>query len=190
LFRDLFAKYPKAPITTLLTSFQNDKVQGFKVPTYTMNALGVKIPDTASGTVSVINGDITASATGGNDNGGSVRIDAGYLTLNTGRITAQAEWGNGGNLDITVDKLFIKSVNSLVSASSRYGRDGTVVVNAPNTDVSGALAAPVFDILNLNAFIAKRCMAPDELNASTFRLLGNEGLPAAPENSFPINITN
>jgi hypothetical protein len=61
-----------------------------------------------------------------------------------------------------------------------------VVVNAPNTDVTGALAPPTYDILNLNAFIPRRCMAPDEMNASTFRLLGSDGLPAGPESSFPI----
>ena len=156
------------------------------ITTQSAQSQGGSISITAPGIVNVTHGEITASVKGGYGNGGNVTINAGYLTLNDGLITAQAEWGNGGNLLINVDKLFIKSVDSLLSASSRYGQQGTVVVNAPNTDVAGALAAPKFDILNLNAFIPKRCMAADELNSSTFKLLGSDGLPAGPENSFPI----
>ncbi|MBK5276055.1 MAG: filamentous hemagglutinin N-terminal domain-containing protein [Desulfuromonadales bacterium] len=147
---------------------------------------GGNITISVPGVMKVTRSDITSSVTGGNGNGGNVTIDAGYMTLNNGLIRAQAEFGNGGNLLITVDKMFIKSFDGLLSASSRFGQQGTVVVNAPNTDVAGALALPVFDILNMNAFIPKRCMAADELNASTFRLLGSDGLPASPENSFPI----
>jgi hypothetical protein len=165
-------------------------VSSASITTQSAQSQGGNIRIDAPGIMSVTRGDVTASAAGGYGNGGNVTINAGYLTLNNSSITAQAEWGDGGNLLINVDKMFIKSADSLLSASSRYGQQGAVVVNAPNTDTAGALAAPVFDILNLNAFIPKRCMAPDELNASTFRLLGSDGLPAAPENSFPILITN
>jgi hypothetical protein len=163
-------------------------VDAASITTQSVQSQGGNIYITASDIMNVTHGDITASATGGYDNGGNVTIDAGDLRLKKGQITAQAEWGNGGNLLITVAKFFIKSADSLVSASSRYGQQGTAVINAPNTDVAGALTAPVFDILNLNSFIPKRCMAPNELNASTFRLLGSTGLPASPENSFPITI--
>ncbi len=142
-----------------------------------------------SGVVSVINSEVTTSATknSGSGKGGNVTVNTAYLVLFNSRITAQASYGDGGNLLLRISKLFIESPESrsLLSASSRYGRDGTVVIQAPNIDVSGALAVPVFDILNLNAFMPKRCMAADELDASTFRLLGSEGLPSAPENSFP-----
>jgi hypothetical protein len=164
-------------------------VSAASITTQSAQSQGGNIRIDAPGTISITRGDVTASAAGGYGNGGNVTINAGYLALNDSSITAQAEWGNGGNLLITVDKMFVKSIDSLLSASSRYGQQGTVVVNAPNTDVAGALASPVFDILNLNAFIPKRCMAPDELNASTFRLLGSDGLPAAPENSFPIRMS-
>jgi filamentous hemagglutinin family protein len=147
---------------------------------------GGNISISAPGIMSVVNGDITASVKGGLGNGGNVTIDSGYLALNNGRITAQAEWGSGGNLLITASNMFVNSIDSVLSASSRYGQQGTVVVNSPNTDVAGALAAPVFDILNMNAFIPKRCIIADDFNASTFRLLGSDGLPASPENSFPI----
>lgn len=137
--------------------------------------------------MSLSNSEVTTSATknSGSGRGGNVTINSCYLTLNSGRITAQASYGSGGNLLLKLSNMFIKSSDSLLSASSRFGTDGTVVVEAPNTDVSGALAVPVFDILNLNAFLPKRCLTADELNASSFRLIGSVGLPAAPENSFP-----
>jgi hypothetical protein len=116
-----------------------------------------------------------------------VTIDAGYLTVNNGKITAQAEYGNGGNLLLRISDMFIKSNESILSASSRYGTQGTVVVDAPFTDVAGAIAVPTFSFLKLDAFLPKRCMAADELFISTFRLLGSEGLPAPLENSFPLS---
>lgn len=169
---------------TLVATDQLTVDSGF-INTQSASSNGGNISISAPGMMRISQGDVTASATAGAGNGGNATIDAGYLTLNAGRITAQAEFGNGGNLLLRLSKVFIKSADSLLSASSRYGAQGTVVVEAPNTDVAGALAAPVFDILNLNAFLPKRCLAADELNASTFRLLGNEGLPAAPEYSFP-----
>jgi filamentous hemagglutinin family protein len=161
-------------------------VENGALNTQSASSFGGNISIASPGIVKVTNGEITASATAGAGNGGNVTINAGYLTLNNGVITAQAEFGNGGNLLINVGKKFVKSYESILSASSRYGQQGTVVVNAPNTDVTGALAPPTYDILNLNAFIPRRCMAPDEMNASTFRLLGSDGLPAGPESSFPI----
>lgn len=157
------------------------------INTQSASANGGNITISAPGTMCVGRGDVTASATAGAGNGGNVTIDAGYLTLNTGRITAQAEFGNGGNLLLRLNKMFIKSSDSLLSASSHYGAQGTVVVEAPNTDVTGALAVPAFDFLNLNAFLPKRCLTTDDLTVSTFRLLGSDGLPALPENNFPIS---
>jgi filamentous hemagglutinin family protein len=153
--------------------------------TQSASASGGNIIVDSPGIMNVLNGSLTASATAGKGNGGNVTIGAGFLTLNRGVVTAQAEFGNGGNLLINVKEKFVRSFDSILSASSRYGQQGTVVVNSPNTDVTGALAAPAVDIVNLNAFIPKRCVTPDELNASTFRLLGSSGLPALPEQSFP-----
>lgn len=158
------------------------------INTQSASANGGNITISAPDMMRVSHGDITASATAGAGNGGNVTINAGYLTVNNGTITAQAQYGNGGNLLLHISKMFIKSSDSVLSASSRYGTDGTVVVDAPNIDVAAALALPVFDILNLNAFIPKRCMAADDLNISTFRLLGNVGLPASPESSFPSSL--
>jgi large exoprotein involved in heme utilization and adhesion len=160
-------------------------VNAGSINTQSAQSLGGNITIGTPFMMKLYHGDITASATGGNGDGGNVRINSGYLLLNHGNVTAQAEGGDGGNLLITVNMLFIKSAESVLSASSRYGQQGTVVLNAPNTDVAAALKASVYDILNLNSFIPRRCMSPDELNASSFKLLGSDGLPAAPENSFP-----
>lgn len=140
-----------------------------------------------AGLAYLLGSDISTSATkfSGSGNGGNVTLNSGYLSLNSGRLTAQASFGNGGNLLLTMGKMFVKSTDSLVSASSRYGAQGTVVINAPAIDIAGALAAPKLDFVDLNAFLLKRCLTPDEGNSSSFRLLGNEGLPASPENSFP-----
>jgi filamentous hemagglutinin family protein len=155
------------------------------INTQSASSSGGNISISAPGMMQIPHGEVTASATAGSGNGGNVTIDAGYLTLNSGRITAQAEFGNGGNLLLRLSKMFIKSADSLLSASSRFGTQGTVVVQAPNTDVAGALAVQAYDILNLNAFIPRRCLAADESKASTFRLLGSNGLPAAPETALP-----
>ena len=111
-------------------------------------------------------------------------VDAGTFILNDSRLTAQAEWGAGGNLDVRA-KLFIKSADSVVSASSRYGAQGTVVIDAPTVDVDAALAAPFSASSLLDAFLPKRCATEGEVNASSFRVVGEVGLPPGPESNFP-----
>ncbi len=85
-------------------------------------------------------GSITTSVQSSTGNGGNIDIDPVFVVLNHSNITADAQGGNGGNITIVAAN-YLASPDSNLSASSSLGVAGTVVVNAPNNDISAELEA-------------------------------------------------
>ncbi len=79
---------------------------------------------------------------------GDITIDPDFLIIDDSAILARADAGVGGDIQITAGQI-LRSPGSLISAEAGVsGIDGTIVVDAPETDLSGELvilAPPAFD---------------------------------------------
>ncbi len=84
---------------------------------------------------------ITTSVQGGAGNGGNITVaHPVFVVLDNGWIIANAYGGNGGNIAIATD-YFIPGNSGKVEASSALGVAGQINIQAPDTDISGAVTA-------------------------------------------------
>ncbi len=143
--------------------------------------------------LSLLRSSLTAQAAG---NGGNVTLGARFLTLETGLVTASAIAGDGGIITLEIpatgvlgdprDYIIVsgfvrQSSDSLITASSELGVQGTLVIDAPEIDLSTAL--PGFDghLIDAASRIQEQCAARFGLDFSSLLLLGRGGTTLSPE---------
>jgi large exoprotein involved in heme utilization and adhesion len=122
---------------------------------------------------------ITTSVAGGLGSGGNINIDPRFVLLDNGRIIANAFEGRGGNIRIVSD-FFVASPDSLVDASSRLGLSGSVVIDSPDTELTGGLVALPANFLDAAAILPQACA--ERLGSEVSRLVVRpyEVLPDSP----------
>jgi large exoprotein involved in heme utilization and adhesion len=135
-----------------------------------------------AGDIQLLDGtQVTATVAGGEGNGGNVTIRARTVAgLGNSDITARADQGFGGNITIGTEVVLLAKDCDLNASSNVVGREGTVAVTAPRVDVGNNLAVLPESMLDINAFLPKRCVdREDEL--STFVVKGRDGIPPQPD---------
>lgn len=117
-------------------------LDGGTVATVASEAAGGRVILDLRDALHVARGRVTTSVASGFGGGGDVTItNPTAVVLNGGRIVANAVGGDGGNITIVTD-LFLADPRSVVEASSQLGIDGEITIDAPDVDVSSAVALP------------------------------------------------
>jgi filamentous hemagglutinin family protein len=130
----------------------------------------------------LLNSSLTASAQNGN--GGVITLDPSFVILNQSPLTANVSvQGNGGTVSINSDYFFASQ--SPFDVSTPSGIPGTVVVTAPNVDLSGVLVALGGDFLDAESRLRPDCAVRLADDVSTFLLLGRGGVPLEPGGFLP-----
>jgi len=122
---------------------------------------------------------ITTTVLNSIGNGGNIDVDPVFIVMVDSRIIANAFAGTGGNIQLTADNLLIDGA-SIISASSALGIAGTVVIEAPDADVTSALSTLNGDFLNAASQLAQQCAARGGQTAATLTAAGRGALPANP----------
>jgi len=130
----------------------------------------------------LLNSPLTANAQNGN--GGVITLDPSFVILNQSPLTARVSvQGNGGTVSINSDYFFASQ--SPFDVSTPSGIPGTVVVTAPNVDLSGVLVALGGDFLDAESRLRPDCAVRLADDVSTFLLLGRGGVPLEPGGFLP-----
>ncbi|MFW6189797.1 MAG: filamentous hemagglutinin N-terminal domain-containing protein [Planctomycetota bacterium] len=119
--------------------------------------------------------EITTKAGG---TGGNITIDPTSVVLDRSVLRADASLGNGGNILIVTDN-FLES-GSIISASSEFGVAGTIRITSPFPDVAGTLAQLPETLLSPQVRLADPCVSRFVRGASSFVVVGRDGLPIEP----------
>lgn len=127
---------------------------------------------------------ITASVGQGFGGGGNIDIDPAFVILDSSQVIANAFGGPGGNITIVTGQ-FLASPDSVVSASSALGIAGNVVIDAPDTDIAGALAALPANLADAASQLAQQCSARGGRTLASFVGTGRGGLPVRPGGALP-----
>jgi len=134
--------------------------------------------------VHLIDSQITTSVESGQGNGGNITIDPVFVILDNSEIIADAFGGAGGNIRIVADNFFA-SPDSIVRASSQLGISGSVIVDSPDTNISGGLLTLPAGFFDASANLSERCGARTGPHQSSFTHVGRIGLPFEPDNYLP-----
>ena len=156
-----------------LTATDSITLQGSAFTTQTSMADGGNIEIEAGRILHLDHSPITTSVQGGTGSGGNIFIDSHYVILDNSRIIAQAVGGNGGQIHIQAGT-FIQDPASVISASSALGIDGDVTVDAPSTDVVGAMAILPSAFLAEVNLAGSNCAARTAENSSSLTLEGSD----------------
>jgi large exoprotein involved in heme utilization and adhesion len=159
---------------------------GSTVTTAASQASGGRITIVARTLLRLHDSAITASVQGGRDTvGGNITIDPEFVVLQNSQITANANEGQGGRIQLTAG-VFLADPASSVTASSERGIDGEVNIQAPVSNLSGALRPLPPDFATATALFRDRCVARRrEGTISTLVERGRDGVPAAPHGALP-----
>jgi len=150
---------------------------------------GGNIDITTTDLLYLLNSQIATAVRSGTGDGGNITIDPTFVILNNSSIIADAFGGNGGNINITAD-FFFASQNSTVSASSALGIDGTILIDAPDTDISGSLQQLPDSFLDVTALLSERCSVSSASTSSSFVISGRGGVPANPGQYLSGSVTD
>jgi filamentous hemagglutinin family protein len=125
---------------------------------------------------------ITAEVGGGAQTvGGNITIDPQFVVLQNSQIVANANEGQGGNIRIQAQRVFLADPASQVSASSRLGINGVVNIQAPVTNISGAVAPLPQEFAPAAELLRDRCAGRlREGRMSRLVLGGRDGVPSEP----------
>jgi large exoprotein involved in heme utilization and adhesion len=128
---------------------------------------------------------ITAKVDGGASTvGGNITIDPQFVVLQNSQIVANAFQGRGGNIQIQAQQVFRADPASLVSASSALGINGQVNIQAPVTNISGAVAPLPQAFAQAAELLQSRCAERlREGTVSRFVVGGRDGVPLEPGGS-------
>jgi filamentous hemagglutinin family protein len=131
--------------------------------------------------------NISTSVQEGAGNGGDLNLNPEFVILENGKIIARANEGHGGNINITTTGIyrFPPESNSPIDASSKLGIDGEVVVNSPDTDISGQLLVLSTDFVNAADQMQPPCSSRIAENLSSFVLVESEGISTSPDDLLP-----
>ena len=151
------------------------------ISTATDKADGGNIILNAHKKLTVDNGKISATVSGGEGNGGNLAISNPQLfQLHGSQVIANASEGNGGII-LIVTEVPIQLIDSQITASSETGVDGEVAVEAPYVDID---TLPV-EFLDASVLIEKPCATRNGAELSSFTAVGKGGLPNAPDDLQP-----
>jgi filamentous hemagglutinin family protein len=124
------------------------------------------------------------SANAHQGNGGNITFDPTFVLLNKSPITAKVDvQGNGGK--VTVDSDYFFTSQSPFDVSTPSGIPGSVVVAAPNVDLSASLLALSADLLDAESLLRPDCGVRLTGNISSFIVLDRSGLPIEPGGFMP-----
>ena len=155
-------------------------LNGAQITTEALLADGGDIHITAQDLVYLLNSKITTEVGFGAGNGGNITIDPIFVVLDNSQIIANAFEGDGGNITI-VSQFFLKDPESVVQASSRFGLQGSILVTAPNVDVTAGIAALPSGFFDASLLLRQSCAARAGAAANSFTGVGRGGLPAMPD---------
>jgi filamentous hemagglutinin family protein len=141
---------------------------------------GGNITLTAPFLVYLLNSTLTAQAVG---DGGNIAMDPVYVVLNHSGLISRSSSANGGNITVQ-SQYFLQSASS-IDASAPFGLPGTVIVSAPEVDLSASLVDLPANLLNVEAQLRPDCAIRLTGGASSFVMLGRGGLPLQPGGFLP-----
>ena len=130
---------------------------------------------------------VTTSVAGGSDRtAGNILIDPKVLVIDGSKILANAPVGFGGKVKIIADNILVPEGDfeallerrDIDATGGDPTRNGTIVVNAPDVDLSGGLVVLEGVLLDAAAQLRARCGARRDIGASSFTG-GRPGLAAA-----------
>jgi len=151
------------------------------VTTAASQAKGGNIQVTASALVRLQDSQITATVRGGAGDGGNVTIDPAFIVLQGSQITANAAAGHGGRISLTASKALLADPSSAVTASSTRGINGEVNIQAPVTNISGAVAPLSQAFAQPAELLQSRCAERlREGRISRLVIGGRDGVPLEP----------
>jgi hypothetical protein len=151
-------------------------------------AFGGNVDVKATDLVYLLGSEVNAVSEGGANvdglAGGNITIDPPSVVLNASSLIANGLGNaNGGNIQITADS-FLASGDSLLSATSELGVEGSVVVDAPESELSSEIASLPSDFLDPSALLREACLARDAPSGS-FTMRGEGRLRAPPDAPLP-----
>ena len=158
------------------------------IKTATTEADGGNIEITAPNHFYLINSEISTSVGSGLGGGGNLMLVPQFIILDSSKIIAEAYGGPGGNINITTTGIYdsaAKSTDKVISASSQFGVDGVVVVNSPDTDVSGSLLALPKNFIRIDEQLQPPCSAQIAENLSSLAMVESEGVSNAVGDLLP-----
>jgi hypothetical protein len=128
----------------------------------------------------LLNSTLTAQAEG---DGGNLTIDPVFFILNNSGLISKSSSANGGNITILSDFFF--QSGSIIDASAPFGLPGTVIVSAPEVDLSGVLITLPSELLGTETLLRPDCGVRLSGIISSFIVLGRGGLPIEPGGFVP-----
>ncbi|WP_339134325.1 MAG: filamentous hemagglutinin N-terminal domain-containing protein [Candidatus Electrothrix sp. GW3-4] len=162
---------------------------GSSITVQTKQADAGDIEVTAGNMIYLLNkGEISTSVAGGQGDGGNINLESTFVILNKeSKIIANAREGNGGNINVQIqqDGAVLKSAESTISASSEFGVDGAVTINAPDTDITGAISTPPVEFFDASSILSDRCVTRGTSDLSSFNVVGRGGMAFSPDTHFP-----
>jgi filamentous hemagglutinin family protein len=156
------------------------------VTTEAEQADGGNITLTTGSLVELHDSQLTATVKSGVGKGGNITLDPQFLVLQRSQVRADAFGGPGGNVHL-VAEVFLADPASQVSASSALNIPGTVNIQAPITNLSGALVPLPQAFARATELLSTRCA--ERLRAGTVSTLvvrGRDGVPARPGGVVPL----
>jgi filamentous hemagglutinin family protein len=146
---------------------------------------GGNINVTAPDLVYLLRGSLDAQAVG---DGGNLTIQSTSIVLNQGGLISQSSSKNGGNITIISDA-FLQS-DSVINPSAPFGIPGTVLVTAPDVDLSASLIPLPGNLLDAESQMRPDCAVRLSGEVSSFVILGRGGLPLEPGGFVPSGATS
>jgi hypothetical protein len=136
----------------------------------------------AGSLIYLLHSPLTANAHLGN--GGNITFDPSFVILNLSPITAKVDVaGNGGKVTINSDFFFAS--RSPFDVSTPSGIPGSVVVTAPDVDLSASLVALPAALQDSSAQLPEDCAVRLPGGISSFIIFGRGGLPLEPGGFMP-----
>ncbi len=123
----------------------------------------------------------TADGDGGSINLGSENRPIPLLLIRGSVLSASAQAGNGGQINVFADN-FLRDARSALTVSSVTGEPGALEINAPEQDISAAIADLNVGLLDATKLIQDSCAAANETAESSSLMLGGQGgIPSLPD---------
>ena len=110
--------------------------------------------------VRLVDSEIT-SAVSEDGNGGNITIDPRFVILDQSNIIANAEHGSGGWIEVKADYFFATPDSEISASAGPAGIDGTIVIDAPETNVSTAISAFPVDFIEPSRLLINECAYKD-----------------------------
>jgi len=141
---------------------------------------GGNITVVAPDLVYLLRGSLDAQAIG---DGGNLTIQTTSFVINHGGLISKSRSANGGNISI-FSQAFLQS-DSVIDSSAPFGIPGTVLVTAPDVDLSASLIPLPSNLLDAESQMRPDCAVRLSGGVSSFVILGRGGLPLEPGGFVP-----